>query len=47
MKLSYEAAEPGPKKWYASTDNGDYDGAGETPFDALVDLVQQLEREVF
>lgn len=45
MKLTFVASEPGPRKWYARTDDGNYDGAGITPIDAVCDLVAQMEHE--
>lgn len=45
MKLTFEPEEPGPHKWYAITDDENYDGTGATPLDAVCDLVQRMERE--
>lgn len=32
--------------WYAVTDDGDHDGSGNDALSAVVDLVEQIEREI-
>ena len=46
MKLIFGSEEPGPRKWYATTDSGNHVGAGVTPLDAVCDMVAQMEREM-
>jgi hypothetical protein len=43
MIIVFDPDETTPKKWTASTDKGGYDGAGETPLDAISDLVTNME----
>jgi hypothetical protein len=45
VKLTYEVGELGPRRWYAVTDDGNNDGSGATPLDAVCDLVAQIERD--
>jgi len=47
MKLSYiDFDSSGKPYWHAETNNGDYDGAGTTPIDAVCAMVNQMEREL-
>lgn len=46
MILTYDPDEVSGDKWYAYTDNRDYDASGRTPMDAVCGLVKVLEEEL-
>lgn len=46
MKLEYDPNERSPIRWFATTDDGNYDGAGITPIDAVCALATALETAI-
>jgi hypothetical protein len=47
MKLSYEGASESKEKWWARTDNGDYEATADNPLDAVFKLAVILEQNSF
>lgn len=44
FKLEYGTDPNSKNRWYASTKDGGYDGTGETPIDAMAELIITLHK---